>query len=124
MIIINHLNIGDEVWCVETHRNHMKRKRLTFTDAEGEVWERYDMPAVTFTIHKKTLTGMIIGEITGTINKDQSSFDGEYYFEHEDGLVYLYPDWSMGEIIEERDWFESEAEADALKEKYEADADK
>lgn len=107
MIDISKLKFGDIIYQVVEQNNSFFRKKVHMTDAQGQLWFRYDRPNYTYSINELVYCGKVIHVVSGDVSED-GVYETEYHYKHKDGTIdYKYE----GEILELTEWFTTREEA-------------
>lgn len=108
MINVSSMKIGDKLYRIDTQRNGLTRQKIEFTDADGNIWHRYDRPLIEFIVEEVVYVGKAELIVQGEIDPDiADQFSGpQYYFKFENDDIW--------ELEPNEDWFLSRDEANEM----------
>ena len=107
MITIENMKFGDTVYSVKTVNNAFRKNKLTFTDADGNEWYRYDKPNWEYIIEELIYCGKSTYIEEGEVRFDEDHMT-QLYFKYPDGQIY--PKWE--DIEEYENLFPTKAAAE------------
>ena len=93
MIDFETLPIDTVFYTVKRVNNSLKRKRFEFTDNDGHVWHRYDLPIWDVEVRQHKLVARMRKHVEGIWCVNPEDAETEYLVEYSNGTTdYFYPD--------------------------------
>ena len=108
MITTENMKFGDTIYSVKTVNNAFRKNKLTFTDADGNEWYRYDKPNWEYSIEELLYCGKTTYVEEGEVGFDEDRRI-EYHFKYPDGQIY--PEYEE-DIKEFENWFTTKTAAE------------
>jgi len=108
MITIENMKFGDTIYSVKTVNNAFRKNKLTFTDADGNEWHRYDRPHWEYSIEELVYCGKSYYIEEGEVRFDEDHTT-QLHFKYPDDQIY--PEYEE-DIKEFENWFTTKAAAE------------
>lgn len=108
MITLENMKFGDKVYLIKETNNAFRKNRITFTDADGNEWHRYDLPNWEYSIEEIVYCGKSTYIEDGEVRFDEDNMT-KLHFKYPDGQIYFeYEE----DVADYNNWFTTKHEAE------------